>query len=118
MDYCDPELVNPVSSGRMLDVHIVKMFVALTRSSFEVVRIVELLISKVSKYFYYRDLCIYSFQIYTHITRQQMISTRPYRPIGLVTHTSRSYNTLTVQVHVYTQTHVVTSLKCSDFPDI
>ena len=118
MDYCDPELVDPVSSGRMLDVHIVKMFVALTRSSFEVVRIVELLISKVSKSFYYRDLCIYSFQIYTHIPRQQMISTRPYMPIGLVTYTSRSYTTLTVQVHVYTQTHVVTSLKCSDFPDI
>ena len=40
------ELVDTVSSGRMLDVHIVKMFVALTRSSFEVVRIVELVISK------------------------------------------------------------------------
>jgi len=35
-----------------------------------------------------------------------MISTRPNRPIGHPTHKSRSYNTLTVQVHVYTQTHV------------
>jgi len=35
-----------------------------------------------------------------------MISTRPNGPIGHPSHTSRSYNTLTVQVHVYTQTHV------------
>ena len=35
-----------------------------------------------------------------------MISIRPNGSIGHPTYTSRGYDTLTVQGHVYTQTHV------------
>jgi len=57
---------------------------------------------------FYRDMCTYTFQIYTHITRQQMITTRSNGPMGHPTHKSKCYNTITVQEHVYTHAHART----------
>ena len=61
---------------------------------------------------FYRDMCTYNFQIYTHITRQQMINTRSNGPMGHPTHKSKCYNTLTVQEHKYTHTHARTHAVC------